>query len=454
MRTIFTKGTIWKYSDLISSEDDSSFVSYMYLGREYKLTHDKRLSHKANKGWALQESYVFTANFSDGSKVEIIVNAEFGSVENAQKVAELYGNYLGKLPPVLLDGTKQIWIHGGDHHWGGGDGHIQIHHGKFRYYEEKGVVEEVIIHEGVHAALDAKYGRSNADWKEAQLNDDCFVSAYAAEHPEREDMAESFLCYLAVKKFRNKLSEEDVKKIEDGIPNRLDYFESLDLDLGSRAVKDEFNLTWDELLTSKRVKEFDLTGNDFGDGLQITHINGMPLAKGNSTFFECDFGWIAINSSGKVSLYSEAVRKPGTGSNSEYSFEYSAICKNGNTTKATAVVRVSQDFERKQTVSRDDFVFLSQDEATRQGYNESYNLLSNDLGEYLRITSVNGEKIGDGAWITLGSSWIYVHSNGEFDFVSNGAGDSIDFRYTVKGIDNQESASNVTIWFESNVDLA
>jgi hypothetical protein len=53
----------------------------------------------------------------------------------------------------------------------------------------------------------------------------------ARKNPQREDVAESFLCYLAVRYRPDRISEADADKILGTIPNRIAYFDVLPLDM-------------------------------------------------------------------------------------------------------------------------------------------------------------------------------------------------------------------------------
>jgi hypothetical protein len=50
-------------------------------------------------------------------------------------------------------------------------------------------------------------------------------------NPQREDVAESFLCYLAVRYRPARISKADADKILGTIPNRIAYFDALPLDM-------------------------------------------------------------------------------------------------------------------------------------------------------------------------------------------------------------------------------
>ena len=68
-------------------------------------------------------------------------------------------------------------------------------------------------------------------WIAAQKADGEFISNYAKDSPNREDLAESYLPYFAVRYRPDRISKSLAKKIKQTIPNRIKYFDSLALDM-------------------------------------------------------------------------------------------------------------------------------------------------------------------------------------------------------------------------------
>ena len=56
--------------------------------------------------------------------------------------------------------------------------------------------------------------------------DKTFISDYARENPHREDIAESYLTYLAIRYRPNRISDSLKMTIESAIPNRIKYFDN------------------------------------------------------------------------------------------------------------------------------------------------------------------------------------------------------------------------------------
>ena len=65
-------------------------------------------------------------------------------------------------------------------------------------YRRRDIVLETLIHEGCHTSLDPMYKHSDT-WKEAQNKDNYFITNYGQNHPVREDLAETFLLYFALR---------------------------------------------------------------------------------------------------------------------------------------------------------------------------------------------------------------------------------------------------------------
>ena len=61
-----------------------------------------------------------------------------------------------------------------------------------------GFTEEVMFHEAAHTSLDVAHANAPG-WREAQRADGGFISTYARDNPDREDIAESILPYFAVR---------------------------------------------------------------------------------------------------------------------------------------------------------------------------------------------------------------------------------------------------------------
>jgi hypothetical protein len=218
-------GTISIDRDIITSDDPTAFVSLTYAGTGSRDMYDRRF------GYVTLEPFLFPAEYDDGLTIEIQVNPEFGTRDNAEFYALKYAEVIGRLPTGLRKDVETSWIHKGEEAFGGGNNNLLIHTDYSEtYYEEQGILEEVLIHEAAHTSLDA-YHAESIGWLEAQSKDCEFISSYARDYPNREDVAESYLPYFAIRYRSDRISESLKKRIEDAIPNRIEYFDEQSIDM-------------------------------------------------------------------------------------------------------------------------------------------------------------------------------------------------------------------------------
>lgn len=225
------RGTIFINPDIITEDDPTAFVSLTYAGQESREMFDRRPGTRITV-----DAYLFDATFDDGLTVEIQVNPEFGSVENAQIEAEKYAPPIGQLATSLRRDVETVWIHKGDNPFGGGNNNLLIHTGQALNYINNGILEETLIHEAAHTSLDRDHARAE-DWVSAQGLDNHYISTYARDNNTREDVAESFLPYLAIRYFADRIPEDLKNTIEETIPNRIAYFDEQDFDLHPMIVE-------------------------------------------------------------------------------------------------------------------------------------------------------------------------------------------------------------------------
>ena len=177
-------------------------------------------------GWITVNAYLFAATYYEGFLVEIQVNPEFGSAELSLAEAEKYAEEIGRLPTSLRVDVETVWIHMGTEPFGGGNNSITIHVGLAERYIADGILEETFAHEAAHTSLDADHA-SAPGWLAAQSADGTFISTYAKNFPESEDIAESIVPYIAVRYRSDRISESLRDVILQTMPNRIDYFDSL-----------------------------------------------------------------------------------------------------------------------------------------------------------------------------------------------------------------------------------
>lgn len=212
-------GTIFLDPDIITDSDKSTFVGLSYAGQATRRMFDRRVDN-----WITVKPYLFNSTFDDGLSIEIQVNPEFQDSDSAEIAALKYSQIIGRLPTALRIDVETVWIHKGTEPFGGGNNNILIHTGQSTLYENNGILEETLVHEASHTSLDAKHAASSG-WVSAQECDANFISTYARDNPTREDIAETFLLYMAIRYRPDRIDRSLEDKILETIPNRIKYLD-------------------------------------------------------------------------------------------------------------------------------------------------------------------------------------------------------------------------------------
>lgn len=224
-------GTIFIDPDIITENDPTTLTGLTAAGRGSRSMFDRRAN-----AFITVNAYLFNATFSGSSSaVEVQVNPEFGSVDAARAEAERYAPVIGRLPSVSRKDLKTVWIHKGLQPFGGGNNNLLIHTEQGESYAADGILEETFVHESAHTSLDAQHANS-AGWRSAQATDPEFISTYAQDFPDREDVAESFLPWLALRYARDRITDDLAEKIGAAIPNRIAYFDSQNFNMSPLVV--------------------------------------------------------------------------------------------------------------------------------------------------------------------------------------------------------------------------
>ena len=216
-------GTIFLDPDIITSSDPSTFKSLAYAGQAERTMFDRRVDD-----FITLNPFIFNANYTDGLSIEIQINPEFKNVAEAEIQALKYAEVFGKLPTALRSDVKTSWIHKGTEPFGGGNNNLLIYIGQSLEYENDGILEETLVHEAAHSSLD-EYHSTSSGWLNAQKLDPSFISTYARDNPTREDVAETYLLYLALRYRPERISSSLKATILKTIPNRIKYFDSQNL---------------------------------------------------------------------------------------------------------------------------------------------------------------------------------------------------------------------------------
>lgn len=219
------EGTIFLSSTIMSQEDETTLVSITANGIGTRNMYDRRTD-----SFNQEEARLFNAFYSDGFTIEIQVNPEFTDTE-ALAESQKYGTEVGRLPKVLKRDVESMWIHKGVQAFGGGNYNLLIHTGNSEtIYEPRNILLETLVHEGAHTSLDS-YIKDDPDWIYAQEADGTFISEYARDNSTREDIAETFLLYLAYRYRPESLTEQLKAFIKEAVSYRMDYFDKQNFEL-------------------------------------------------------------------------------------------------------------------------------------------------------------------------------------------------------------------------------
>ena len=222
-------GTILIDPDIITSDSPTVFSRARYAGRDRRVVFDRR-----KDDWVTIRAFVVRLRFSDGTRIDAVVNPEFRTERAAVAQARKYAVVTGRLPAMLRRDVDELWIHRGKQLYGGGNRSLLIHTGQTGEYVRAGILEETLAHEGAHTSLDADLATSPG-WVAAQEADPAFISDYARDNPQREDVAETIVSWLAVRYARDSVDPAVVALIEEAIPHRLALLDEQAFDLAPYA---------------------------------------------------------------------------------------------------------------------------------------------------------------------------------------------------------------------------
>lgn len=225
-------GTVFIEPNILTASDPTTFRGVTAAGRGDRTMYDFRPGD-----WITVRAYLFDARYNDGLAIEIQVNPELGSAAEALAEAEKYGEAIGRLPTALRTGVQTVWIHrGGWENFGGGNNNILIYAEAGETYRQSGFLEEVLMHEGAHSSLDPLH-KIAPGWQAAQAADGGFISAYARDYPDGEDLAETFVPWFAVRYREDRIPQATWHTIVNAIPNRIAYLDALELDMHPHGVR-------------------------------------------------------------------------------------------------------------------------------------------------------------------------------------------------------------------------
>ena len=227
-------GTLWELPDLISSSDYTVFSTSIYEGIEIRLFYDEAITDFIN-----YPAHIFKVNFGDGLSIDFEIYSEF-SEQEAISIEQKYAPIVGQLGKELRKNIKSIEFLKGnsvasaqrsnDLSYANITFHIDWLNNTVETRPGGDKTEELLIHESAHLSIDP-YVYNQQGWIDAVILDNNYISTYAKENPDTEDVAENFQAYIAVKYFPERISNSLRDTILSVCLNRFKYFDSLNFDL-------------------------------------------------------------------------------------------------------------------------------------------------------------------------------------------------------------------------------
>lgn len=209
--------------EFITTSDASAFACLKFDGRRTAEMPDKR-----KDGLMAEQTFIFTAHYTDGSAVGLWAHPDFNTRQNALKSVEPAAQAVGKLPSFMRKKLDHVVIHRGDETaFGESEGHFFVLYSKnIKTRIRNHDLEETVFHESVHATLDSRYAKSKK-WRKAQKADGDFITKYAKRLPKKEDLAESGLFAWALIMHPGRLPAKIEARASKIMPNRIAFFEEL-----------------------------------------------------------------------------------------------------------------------------------------------------------------------------------------------------------------------------------
>ena len=224
-KPLYRSSVVGTEIDFITDQDPSVFSRLEFVGFQDFEMPDKRKTGEP----LVQSAYVFNAHFSDGTKIGIALDKDFGTQKAAEQDALRYAPRLGKLPPMYRRNLKHVVVHLG------GEDTTAFAEDKGRFFviyslnASKRIstrdLEETIFHEATHASIQAQHVEGTA-WRQAVEGDNAYITQYA-KSDEQEDFAESALFAYTLIFHPERIPAADRAAIQKQIPNRINFFRTI-----------------------------------------------------------------------------------------------------------------------------------------------------------------------------------------------------------------------------------
>lgn len=212
-------GSVYILAGLMTPDDPSRFESMAFTGTDVVGIWNHEREQEEDR-----PAFIFEASFDDQTDVTFHVDAAYDTVEAAADAVDKIAYIHGQMPKICRSVVETITLSPIGDDWSASPGFIEIDMGNYDGEAQDGALEESMLHECAHAAID-EHIEGTDGWAAAQHADDAFLTDYANEN-HGEDVAEVFSIYVGLTFFPERFPDDLRAQIEDIIPNRLDYMAS------------------------------------------------------------------------------------------------------------------------------------------------------------------------------------------------------------------------------------
>ncbi|MEL6571791.1 MAG: hypothetical protein AAFQ64_09045 [Pseudomonadota bacterium] len=211
--------------DFIKPDDPSTFLSLSFEGQSRQ-----EMPSKLRSGLFLDNTFVFLANFRDGTTVPIWVDPAIGDRSKVTQIAETIAVRVGQLPRNMRAPLDHVVVNAGDH-----AAQEEADGGFFMLYADNVAtrlanhdLSETVFHEAAHVSLQNNWLRT-AEWQAAVAADPGVITDYARTNAA-EDFAESALFAYTYNRYPERLPAAVRTAVETSIPNRTALFQKIIVD--------------------------------------------------------------------------------------------------------------------------------------------------------------------------------------------------------------------------------
>jgi len=243
-------------TDYIFRKEDPTTLKKLTFKKERKIRTKDNIwsSGKSNMKPRNMRVFNFIAEYEENIKVKIFIEYNHKDIkiskENEKLIAEkkalYFSKMFGQMPYFLKIYTKKIYVYRNDGKsrpwwvpWKR-SGQAWVLASEFHLAESRcgnyvanmtgryDECAETMIHELAHVVNYKTKLIKPSKWLKARNLDKYYCSNYAKKN-SIEDFAESVMCWIGVRYKSHKMNQSNVKKINQFIPNRLKFFDELNL---------------------------------------------------------------------------------------------------------------------------------------------------------------------------------------------------------------------------------